>query len=133
MHLCASFAACNVANAKAYTSACLLSTCNTGWKVSANKRACEANKCSCANGVAPTGAKCASDGAKVCESCNSGFKLSHAFSTAVRITSSQKPWQNTKWAYGAGDRDKPWTVRLWVKRDSSLKRSGDNMCAIFSR
>ena len=91
-----------------------------------------AKKCLCSNGVASTGDKCPSDGAKVCEKCNSGFKLTHAFNTAARITSSQKPWENTKWGYGAGDRDKPWTVRLWVKRDSSLKRSGDNMCAIFS-
>ena len=67
--------ACNVANAKAYSSGCLVSACNTGWKVSQDKAKCEANICSCPNGIAPTGAKCAADGAEICEKCNTGFKL----------------------------------------------------------
>ena len=69
---------------------------------------------------------------KACEKCNAGYTLGNQHQTAVRITSSQRVSENTKWGYTKGDRDKPWTVRLWVKRDSSLERSGDNMCALFS-
>ena len=52
-----------------------MASCDTGWKVSDDESTCAANVCSCTNGVRASGAKCASDGAKVCESCNSGFKL----------------------------------------------------------
>ena len=73
--LCVSLSACNVANAKAYSSGCVLSSCNTGWKVSDDKSKCVANTCSCPKGTAAVGAKCVSDGATICESCNAGFKF----------------------------------------------------------
>ena len=69
-----SFAACNVVNAKTYSSGCLLSSCDAGWKVSDDKTKCLANICLCPNGIAATGAKCVSDEAKICESCDAGFK-----------------------------------------------------------
>ena len=69
------FAGCAVPRAKSYSSGCAVASCDTGWKVSDDNSTCAANVCSCANGVRASGAKCASDGAKVCESCNSGFKL----------------------------------------------------------
>ena len=68
-------AACDVQNVKAYESGCLVSTCNTGWKVSEDTAKCVANTCSCLNGIGSTGAKCVSAGANICESCNAGFKL----------------------------------------------------------
>ena len=67
--------ACAVPHAAKYSSPCLVSTCNAGWKVSTDRSKCEANACSCANGVPPSGAACAVDGAKMCQSCVPGFKL----------------------------------------------------------
>ena len=52
-----------------------MSHCLTGWRASEDKTKCLANKCSCPNGIAATGAKCVSDEAKICERCNAGFKL----------------------------------------------------------
>ena len=52
-----------------------MSACNTGWRVSDDKRKCLANVCVCPNGVASSGEKCATDGDKMCESCDNGFKL----------------------------------------------------------
>ena len=74
-------AACNVANANSYASGCLVSACNTGWGVSEDKAECLANKCLCPNGIASTGAKCVSDGAERCESCDAGFKLDNTVDT----------------------------------------------------
>ena len=54
---------CNVQNAKAYLAGCQVAKCSTGWEVSEDKAKCEA-----------TGAKCTSDGAKICANCKSGFK-----------------------------------------------------------
>ena len=68
-------AACDVGNAKSYSKGCEVSSCNTGWKVSDDKSKCEANQCSCADGVGSSGAKCPTDGDSKCESCNAGFKL----------------------------------------------------------
>ena len=69
------YVACNVDNAKAYETGCLVSTCNTGWRVSSDKAQCLANDCSCENGKEATGAKCVTHGSTTCESCNAGFKL----------------------------------------------------------
>ena len=79
-------AACDVANVKAYSSACLVSSCNTGWKVSEDKSECLANKCSCPNGIASTGAKCVSDQANICESCDDGFKAGKKADITVACT-----------------------------------------------
>ena len=76
-------AACNVANAKAYASGCLVSTCNSGWRVSEDKSQCLGNKCSCLNGIASTGARCVIDGANICWSCDAGFKLSNTGDTCT--------------------------------------------------
>ena len=81
-----------MANAKAYSSGCLVSACNTGWKVSEDKAKCEANKCSCSNGVASTGAKCAVDGAEICEKCIAGFKLDTALGTCTGMFSNAYDW-----------------------------------------
>ena len=43
--------------------------------MSGDKTKCEANQCSCTNGVGSSGAKCLIDGDPKCESCNAGFKL----------------------------------------------------------
>ena len=66
--------ACNVANAKAYSSGCLVSACDTGWKLSRDRAKREANECSCRDGIAPKGEKCTRDGLETCESCNAGFQ-----------------------------------------------------------
>ena len=66
---------CNTANAKTYSSGCVVSSCNTGWSVSADKAKCVANVCSCQNGIAPSGEKCPIDGVKKCASCNTGWRL----------------------------------------------------------
>ena len=68
-------AVCAVSNAKAYSIGCEVSSCNIGWRVSDDNAKCVANTCSCANGIASTGAKCVSDRNKICESCGAGFKL----------------------------------------------------------
>ena len=81
--------ACNVANAKAYSSGCLVSACNTGWKASQDKAKCEANICSCENGIPSTGAKCAADGAEICEKCNAGFNLHKALGTCNGMFSNE--------------------------------------------
>ena len=70
-----SCAVCDVENAKSYSKGCEVSSCSTGWKVSDDKSKCEANQCSCPDGAASTGVKCVSDGAKICASCDPGFKL----------------------------------------------------------
>ena len=85
MYLCCHFlaacdvskicAACDVKNAKSYSKGCEVSICHVGWKVSADKSKCEANQCSCVNGVGASEAKCPSGGDSKCESCNPGFKL----------------------------------------------------------
>ena len=69
------YAACNVDNAETYQAGCLVSTCNTGWRVSSDKAQCLANDCSCENGKEATGAKCVTHRSTTCESCNTGFKL----------------------------------------------------------
>ena len=69
------YAACNVANAETYGSACEVSSCNTGWRVSDDKSECVANKCSCPDGTASSGANCPSDGANGCRFCDPGFEL----------------------------------------------------------
>ena len=66
---------CSIANAKSYSKACDVSSCNAGWKVSDDKSKCEANVCACPNGIGSSGAKCSTDGASTCESCDDGFKL----------------------------------------------------------
>ena len=70
-----SYAACNVANAKTYSSGCVVSSCNMGWSVSTDNSECVVNNCECLNGIAPSGEKCPSDGAKRCVTCDPGFKL----------------------------------------------------------
>ena len=67
--------ACTVPHAANFSLGCVVSTCNAGWKVNANESKCEANVCLCTNGVPPSGAACAVDGAKMCQSCVPGFKL----------------------------------------------------------
>ena len=67
--------ACAVSQAKSYASGCTVSACNAGWKVSDDNSQCLANVCSCSNGVKASGAACVTDGAKMCASCNNGFKL----------------------------------------------------------
>ena len=52
-----------------------MSTCKTGWKAGRDRSKCEENACLCANGVPASGATCAVDGAKMCQSCKAGFKL----------------------------------------------------------
>ena len=52
-----------------------MSACKSGWKVSDDKGECEANVCSCADGVGASGGACAIAGSSMCESCNRGFKL----------------------------------------------------------
>ena len=74
------YVACNVSNAKNYSSGCQVSSCNTGWTVgldqTLNRTKCVSkNKCLCPNGIAASGEKCPSDGAKKCASCNPGFSL----------------------------------------------------------
>ena len=76
-------AACPVPNAKSYTLRCELLSCEVGWKVSANKTKCEANQCSCPNGVGAEEAKCPRDGDVKCESCDPGFKLASGAKACV--------------------------------------------------
>ena len=66
---------CKVQNAKAYLAGCQVAKCNIGWKVSDDKAKCEANQCSCRNGVGASEATCPEDGTAKCESCDAGFKL----------------------------------------------------------
>ena len=68
--------ACEVAQAASYSVQCLVATCNPGWHVSGDNAACVANTCSCNFGVASSGAKCATDGANMCDSCTAGYTLS---------------------------------------------------------
>ena len=68
--------ACAVRHVKSYSSGCVVSACTTGWRVDDDESECLANVCSCSNGVASSGDKCATHGGKMCDSCNSGFKLS---------------------------------------------------------
>ena len=75
--------ACNVENANGYTSGCEVSSCVTGWTASEDKTKCIANKCSCLNGTASTGAKCVNDGKESCESCNAGSKLNGTSNTCT--------------------------------------------------
>ena len=63
-------------HAKSYSAGCKLASCDTGWKPSRDKKKCVANVCSCANGQALSGVKCLRDGANLCGSCKTGFKLS---------------------------------------------------------
>ena len=72
-------AACDVGNAKSYSKGCEVSSCSTGWKVSDDKSKCEANQCSCDNGVGTSAANCPEDGTAKCESCDAGFKLAANF------------------------------------------------------
>ena len=67
--------ACAVENTKEYSKRCEVSSCDAGWKVSADKAKCEANQCKCLNGVGASEAKCPTHGASKCESCNTGFNL----------------------------------------------------------
>ena len=69
------YTACSVAHAQTYGSGCEVSSCDTGWSASVDRTDCTANTCSCPNGVASSGAKCPSEGAERCISCDSGFKL----------------------------------------------------------
>ena len=64
-----------MSNAKNYSSGCQVSSCNAGWSVGADNSECVANVCLCTNGIAPSGEKCPSDGAKRCVTCDPGFKL----------------------------------------------------------
>ena len=74
-HYVSSYVACNVSNAKNYSSGCQVSSCNAGWSVDADKAKCVANVCFCTNGIALSGEQCLSNGLQRCASCNSGFKL----------------------------------------------------------
>ena len=66
---------CDVAQAMSYSSGCVVSACITGWKVSDDESKCDANVCSCPNGVAASDGACTVDGANMCESCSAGFTL----------------------------------------------------------
>ena len=69
------FVDCKVQHVKSYSSGCVVSACTTGWRVSDDKSKCLANVCVCHNGVASSGETCATDGAKMCGSCDAGFEL----------------------------------------------------------
>ena len=73
-----------------------MSTCKTGWKASRDQSKCEENACSCANGVPPSGATCAVDGAKMCQSCKAGFKLNKG-KTACDGMVEEWVWRGGRW------------------------------------
>ena len=68
-------AGCAVRNVKSYSSGCDVKQCKTGWRVSRDKKKCAVKGCLCPNGKPPSGKACSRDGAKLCISCNPGFKL----------------------------------------------------------
>merc|ERR1712072_392104 len=47
---------------------------------------CEANTCTCANGVAKTGAECTTDGASMCASCSTGYTINDAATACTANT-----------------------------------------------
>ena len=48
-------------------------TCDPGYHMEADS--CEPNECSCDNGIAVAGERCAKDNTEICESCNEGYYM----------------------------------------------------------
>merc|ERR1712039_194618 len=51
----------------------ICSSCNDGYTLEGT--ICQANTCTCDNGVSATGAACTSNDASICLSCNDGYTL----------------------------------------------------------
>ena len=60
--------------------------------MSGDKAKCEANQCSCPNGVGSSGAKCLIDGDPKCESCNAGFNLASDSKSCTGIAGDCTQW-----------------------------------------
>ena len=49
----------------------------TSYTLNSGTKQCEANECSCDNGVAATGSACTSQGGAICKACSTGYSLSN--------------------------------------------------------
>ena len=50
------------------------SACNRGYHLSADKKRCILNSCTCSHGTGYTGSNCPTNGQNKCQTCNTGYR-----------------------------------------------------------